>query len=197
MSNIEDNPIKLFNKWFNEAKKTGIKEPEAVSLATATKDGKPSNRMVLIKSYDENGFVFFTNLESQKGQEIKENPFASMCFFWPETNKQIRIEGSLTQISNKEADKYFTSRPLNSRIGALVSKQSKPIKESDFDLFKKTALESFKLLATKEIKRPEYWSGFTLIPNRIEFWQRGEFRIHKRTSYLKNKDKWEVSFLYP
>ncbi len=195
----EQNPIKLFDEWFKEAQKSKIEEPNAVNLATATKDGKPSNRMVLIKDYDDRGFVFFTNLESKKGNNIKENPFVSMCFFWPETNKQVRIEGCVEQVSNEEADDYFDSRPLNSKIGAIVSKQSRKIEENDFNLFKNAFLKSVDLISNKKtVKRPDYWSGFRLIPNRIEFWQRGEFRIHKRTSFEKDKNnQWITSFLYP
>lgn len=194
---IEKNPIKLFDKWFKEAQKTNIKEPNAVNLATSTKDGKPSNRMVLVKQYDDNGFVFFTNLGSKKASDIVENPFVSICYFWPETNKQVRIEGKVKQVSNKEADDYFNSRPLNSQIGAIISKQSQPILENDFNLFKNSTLESFKILSKGKIERPPYWSGFCLVPDKIEFWQRGEFRIHKRTSYAKVKDGWDVGFLYP
>lgn len=194
----EKNPIKLFEIWFKEAEATGMDEPEAVNLATATKDGKPSNRMVLLKQFDEKGFVFFTNLESRKGMEIKENPFASMCFFWPEINKQVRIEGKLEPVSDIEADNYFDSRPLNSRIGALISKQSQPILENDFTVFKNTFIEAIgKIVTTQSVTRPEYWSGFRLVPQRIEFWQKGEFRIHKRTQYFRNKTKWEIGYLYP
>jgi pyridoxamine 5'-phosphate oxidase len=197
MSQIEENPIKLFDQWFKEAQKSGIAEPNAVNLATSTKDGKPSNRMVLMKGYDNDGFKFFTNLESQKGKQIEENPFVSMCFFWPTTDKQIRIEGQVNKVTDKEADEYFNSRPLNSRIGALVSKQSRTIECSDFSLFKNSAIDSFKLKAKKKIERPDYWSGFQLTPSRIEFWQRGEFRIHKRISYSKIGNNWETKFLYP
>jgi pyridoxamine 5'-phosphate oxidase len=199
MSKIEENPVKLFDSWLKEAANSGINEPEALSLATSTKDGKPSNRMVLLKGHDDKGFVFFTNLESKKGEDIDENPFVSMCFFWPTINKQVRIEGKVEKVSNNEADDYFDSRALNSKIGAIVSKQSRRIEENDFDLFKSTAMKSFKLLATNEVKRPDYWSGYRLVANRIEFWQRGEFRIHKRTSYEReNGDKdWNINFLYP
>jgi pyridoxamine 5'-phosphate oxidase len=199
MTKIEENPVKLFDSWLKEATNSGINEPEALSLATSTKDGKPSNRMVLLKGHDDKGFVFFTNLESKKGEDIDENPFVSMCFFWPTINKQVRIEGKVEKVSNNEADDYFDSRALNSKIGAIVSKQSRRIEENDFDLFKSTAMKSFKLLATNEVKRPDYWSGYRLVANRIEFWQRGEFRIHKRTSYEReNGDKdWNINFLYP
>lgn len=200
MTNIEKNPFTLFDIWFKEAKKAGNPEPEAVNLATASKDGRPSNRMVLLKGYSDKGFVFFTNLESKKGKEISENPFVSMCFFWPEIDRQVRIEGEVKKVLDQEADEYFNSRPLNSQIGATISKQSRPILENDFSLFTKTALESFKILASSQkITRPQYWSGFTLIPDRIEFWQKGDFRIHKRISYSRKSpnQNWETTFLYP
>ena len=193
----QQDPIKLFDEWYQEAAKSGIEEPNAVNLATASKDGKPSNRMVLMKDFSDNGFVFYTNLASNKGKNISENPFASMCFFWPATNKQVRIEGKLEPVSSEEADSYFNSRALNSRIGALVSKQSREIEKNDFSLFKSTVLKSFKMMAKNKIKRPDYWSGFCLVPDRIEFWQRGEFRIHKRSSYSKIAGNWEIKFLYP
>ena len=123
--------------------------------------------------------------------------FASMCFFWPEINKQVRIEGKLKPVSNKEADEYFRTRPINSQIGATISKQSQEIEEDDFNLFKNSILKSFSPLTKGKINRPKYWSGFTLIPDKIEFWQRGDFRIHKRTCYSKNKQDWTTKYLYP
>jgi pyridoxamine 5'-phosphate oxidase len=197
MSKHEENPIKLFDNWYKQAQNSDIEEPNAVNIATSTKDGKPSNRMVLMKHFDDNGFVFYTNLESKKGKQIEENPYVSMCFFWPLINKQVRIEGEVLKVSDKEADEYFDSRPINSRIGATISKQSQEIKESDFNLFKNSTIEAFKKLASKEIKRPDYWSGFCLKPNLIEFWQRGDFRIHKRILYKRKADSWEISFIYP
>ncbi len=200
MSDILQNPINLFEKWFDEAKNTTIEEPNAFNLATATNDGKPSNRIVLLKDYDESGFVFYTNLNSRKGQEITSNPFASMCFFWPEIDKQIRIEGSFTQVSDEEADKYFNSRPLKSRIAAILSDQSKQIKNNDFEAFRNLTIEAFNNSKEEEnIKRPDNWSGLRLSPTRIEFWQRGDFRVHKRTSFFRENinDNWQSEFLYP
>ncbi|MDA9231006.1 pyridoxamine 5'-phosphate oxidase, partial [Rickettsiales bacterium] len=167
--------------------------------ATATDDGKPSNRIVLLKDYDESGFVFYTNLNSRKGQEITSNPFASMCFFWPEINKQIRIEGSFTQVSDEEADKYFNSRPLKSRIAAILSDQSKQIKNNDFEEFRNLTIETFNNAENENIIRPKNWSGLRLSPTRIEFWQRGDFRVHKRTSFFRENinDNWQSEFLYP
>ena len=199
MSDILQNPINLFEKWFDEAKNTKIEEPNAFNLATATNDGKPSNRIVLLKDYDESGFVFYTNLNSRKGQEITSNPFASMCFFWPEIDKQIRIEGSFTQVSDEEADKYFNSRPLKSRIAAILSDQSKQVKNNNFEEFRNLTIKTFNNAENENIIRPKNWSGLRLSPTRIEFWQRGDFRVHKRTSFFRKNinDNWQSEFLYP
>jgi pyridoxamine 5'-phosphate oxidase len=191
-----NSPIDLFTDWFLEAKKSKTKEPEALNLATASKDGKPSNRMVLLKDYSEKGFVFYTNLESRKGLELGENPFAAMCFYWEKINKQVRIEGAVSSVSNEEADKYFASRPLQSRIGAYLSKQSRNI-DGNVDLLKEVAKQSIEL-ANKRLKRPNFWSGFCVEPYKIEFWERGDFRLHKRILYsLNDKKTWSKSFLYP
>ena len=199
MSDILQNPINLFEKWFDEAKNTKIEEPNAFNLATATNDGKPSNRIVLLKDYDESGFVFYTNLNSRKGQDITSNPFASMCFFWPEIDKQIRIEGSFTQVSDEEADKYFNSRPLKSRIAAILSDQSKQVKNNNFEEFRNLTIKTFNNAENENIIRPKNWSGLRLSPTRIEFWQRGDFRVHKRTSFFRKNinDNWQSEFLYP
>lgn len=194
MENDHD-PIAIFDQWFNEVKKLGIKEYDAVNLATATKDGAPSNRTVLLKKYDESGFVFFTNLESRKGMELLSNPFASLCFYWKEVEKQIRIEGSVKQVSDEEADEYFESRPLQSRIGAHVSQQSRAIKDN-FDLLKEVAKKTAEMVG-KKIERPHYWSGFRIAPSKIEFWQKGDFRVHRRCLYRFSDGVWEREFLYP
>jgi pyridoxamine 5'-phosphate oxidase len=192
----DESPFQLFDKWFKEAKKNkNIQEPEAMSLATATKDGVPSNRMVLLKDYDEKGFVFYTNLESRKGGELQQNPKASLCFYWEAVGRQIRVEGDVTPVSLEEADAYFNSRHLQSRIGAWASKQSRPL-ESRSALLAKVAEYTAKM-AIGKVERPPYWSGFRIIPNRIEFWQKGDFRIHNRTSYSLNDGKWECGLLYP
>lgn len=192
----EENPFQLFDKWFKEAKKNkNIPEPEAMNLATATKDGVPSNRMVLLKGYDENGFVFYTNLESRKGGELQQNPKASLCFYWEAVGRQIRVEGDVTPVSSEEADAYFNSRHLQSRIGAWASKQSRPL-ESRSALLAKVAEYTAKM-AIGKVERPPYWSGFRIVPYRIEFWQKGDYRIHNRTSYSLNDGKWESGLLYP
>ncbi|OFW81077.1 MAG: pyridoxamine 5'-phosphate oxidase [Alphaproteobacteria bacterium RIFCSPLOWO2_01_FULL_40_26] len=192
---MSNNPITIFDQWFTEAKKHDIQECEAVNLATATKDGVPSNRTVLLKEYDEFGFVFFTNLESRKGLELKENPFVSLCFYWKELGKQVRIEGRANQVSDKEATEYFDSRPLQSRIGAHVSQQSRVIK-SDFDLVKEVAKKTAEMIG-KKVERPAYWSGFRVTPHKIEFWQKGNFRVHRRHLYRLEDGVWEMELLYP
>lgn len=189
------NPITLFDEWFKEAESSKIKEFNAMNLATADSKGAPSNRTVLLKGYDEKGFVFYTNLESRKGGELKSNPLAALCFYWKELDRQVRIEGKVQQVSDEEADEYFNSRPLQSRVGTHLSKQSQII-TGDFDLVKAVAKRTLKLLG-KKIERPESWSGFCVIPEKIEFWQKGDFRIHRRRLYCLCDGKWEMKFLYP
>ena len=192
----QDNPFEHFDKWFNEATEhKGIKEPDAMNIATSTKDGAPSNRMVLLKDYDDRGFVFYTNLESRKGEQIKENPKASLCFYWEPMGRQIRIEGDIEQVSDDEADEYFNTRHLKSRIGAWASKQSRPLKNKS-ELLKRVAEYGAKT-ATGKVSRPSFWSGYRIVPNRMEFWQKGEYRIHDRVCYKLNEGNWESGLLYP
>ena len=192
-----DNPFELFQKWFEEAKKKEINDPNALALGTANKEGIPSVRMVLLKGHDENGFVFYTNLNSQKGNEIRENPNATMCFHWKSLLRQIRIVGTLNQVDNKTADEYYNSRAYDSRIGAWASKQSTVLKNRDQLL---NALIEFKKKYKDENKvpRPSYWSGWNLKPSSIEFWLDGDNRIHERLKYiLKNDKSWEKNILSP
>ena len=192
-----DNPFELFHKWFEEAKKKEINDPNALALGTASKEGVPSVRMVLLKDYNEDGFVFYTNLKSQKGNEIKENPKATMCFHWKSLLRQIRIAGTLEQVDEKTADDYYNSRAYESRIGAWASKQSTILKNRDELL---EALEDFKKKFKDENKvpRPSYWSGWNLKPSSIEFWLDGENRIHERLKYILNeKGNWTKNFLSP
>ena len=192
-----DNPFELFHKWFEEAKKKEINDPNALALGTASKEGVPSVRMVLLKDYNKDGFVFYTNLNSQKGNEIKENPKATMCFHWKSLLRQIRIAGTLEQVDGKTADDYYNSRAYESRIGAWASKQSTILKNRD-ELLK--ALEDFKKKFKDENKvpRPSYWSGWNLKPSSIEFWLDGENRIHERLKYILNeKGSWTKNLLSP
>lgn len=193
----QNNPFSHFKNWFAEAEKNkAIKEANAVNIATSTASGRPSNRMVLMKGYDESGFVFFTNLTSKKGRQIEENPYASMCFYWEPLFRQVRIEGKLEPVSAQEADDYFNSRPLKSRIGAWASKQSQPL-ESKATLMKDVAKQATRFV-TEDVPRPPFWSGFRLVPDYIEFWQKGEFRVHDRDCYIKNSEgNWTHTLLYP
>ena len=190
-----DNPFELFQRWFEEAKKKEINDPNALALGTASKNGIPSVRMVLLKSYDKNGFVFYTNLNSQKGNEIKENPNATMCFHWKSLLRQIRIVGTLNQVDNNTADEYYKSRAYESRIGAWASKQSSVLKSRD-DLY--SALKSFREKYKSNVPRPEHWSGWNLKPSSIEFWLDGDNRIHERLKYTSiQNNKWSKSLLSP
>ena len=192
-----ENPIDLFGEWFNEAKKTEINDPNALALATANKNGIPSVRMVLLKDYNHNGFIFYTNLNSKKSSDIKDNSDASMCFYWKSSLRQIRINGKILKVSDKEADLYFNSRTYDSRIGAWASKQSTILKNRD-ELYK--SIEDYKRTYPDEnsVPRPSYWSGWNLNPYEIEFWLDGENRIHQRLLYIKKeKGNWTRSLLSP
>lgn len=190
--------LKQFEKWLTDAKNhPSIKEYNAVNLATATKDGKPSNRNVLLKQYDEAGFVFYTNLNSQKSKEIIENPYVSMCFFWDALSRQIRITGEVSKIADERADEYFNSRDYRSKIGAHISRQSEEV-ESYQKLKLLFAKEVTQASMQSEIKRPSNWSGYCLNPNYFEFWQAGNFRIHKREVYKKQTgNQFSKHYLYP
>mgnify|MGYP001183929475 CR=1 FL=1 len=192
-----DDPFELFHKWFEEAKKKEINDPNALALATSTKNGIPSVRMVLLKGYDKNGFVFYTNLNSQKGNEIKENPNATMCFHWKSLLRQIRITGILDKVDDNTADNYYNSRAYESRIGAWASNQSTILKNREELLAK---IEDFKkkYKDKNKVPRPSHWSGWNLNPSSIEFWLDGDNRIHERLKYtLDKKGKWIKSLLSP
>jgi pyridoxamine 5'-phosphate oxidase len=187
-------PMDLFGRWMKEAEASEPNDPNAVALATATPDGIPSVRMVLMKGVDDRGFSFFTNAESQKGEELRENPRAAMCFHWKSLRRQLRIEGSVTELPSLEADRYFHSRPRLSQLAATASQQSR-------------VLQSRELLATRvkeldadfpgEIPRPQYWKGFVLRPERIEFWKSREGRLHDRLLYTRNGNGWRRERLFP
>ena len=192
-----ENPIDLFGDWFKEAKKTEINDPNAFALATADKNGIPSVRMVLLKNYNYDGFVFYTNLESKKSNELKINDNASTCFHWKSLLRQIRITGKISKVSEQEADQYYNSRSYGSRIGAWASRQSNVINNRN-ELYK--SIEDYKKKYPNEnnVPRPSYWSGWNLNPYEIEFWLNGQNRIHERLKYTKKEnDKWEKSLLSP
>tara|TARA_Y100001958_G_C21092355_1_gene445045 strand:+ start:31 stop:657 length:627 start_codon:yes stop_codon:yes gene_type:complete len=190
-------PFELFEKWFDEAQKKEINDPNALALATCSKNGVPSVRMVLLKGFSKDGFVFYTNLKSQKGNEIKENPNVSMCFHWKSLLRQIRINGKVTKVSNQTADEYYNTRAYESRIGAWASKQSSTLNNRE-DLL--DAIKSYKKKFKDENKvpRPDHWSGWRLKPESVEFWLDGDNRIHERLKYLLNsKGIWEKILLSP
>ncbi len=192
-----DDPIELFKVWMDEAKKSEPNDPNALSLATSNKDNLPSVRMVLLKEFNQKGFVFYTNLNSQKGNELKENPNAAMCFHWKSLLRQIRISGKITQVEDSVADQYYNSRGYDSRIGAWASKQSKELKNRD-EL--ENSIKEFKkkFKDKNNVPRPDHWSGWNLSPIRIEFWLDGDSRIHERLNYTIDKSgNWIKSLLSP
>ena len=191
-----DDPFELFKKWFDEAKMKEINDPNALALGTANKIGIPSVRMVLLKGFNKKGFVFYTNLNSQKGSEIKENPNATMCFHWKSLLRQIRIVGSLEKVSDKTADDYYNSRGYESRIGAWASKQSSILNNRD-ELLNSIKNYKKKYNNKKNVPRPNHWSGWNLKPSSIEFWLDGDSRIHERLKYTLDKKVWVKSLLSP
>ena len=194
---MTEDPFELFGKWYQEAERCKeIADASAVNLATASPSGAPSSRMVLLKGYDPDGFVIFTNLKSRKGRELEENGQAALCFYWAPLARQIRIEGRVSLVSNEEADQYFASRSLKSRIGAWASRQSEPL-ESRTALLKQVVTQTARF-AGKEIFRPAFWSGYRIVPDRMEFWTNGEYRLHDRISYTRDPGgSWQQGLLYP
>jgi pyridoxamine 5'-phosphate oxidase len=192
-----DDPIQLFRMWMEEAKKSEPNDPNALSLATSSKNNLPSVRMVLLKDFSKNGFVFYTNLSSQKGNELKENPKAAMCFHWKSLLRQIRINGTVSQVSEEDADQYYNSRAYDSRIGAWASKQSEELANRE-QLMNSIKEYKKKYNDEKKVPRPSHWSGWILSPVSIEFWLDGDNRIHERLKYTKdNSGQWNKSLLSP
>ncbi len=192
---VLENPFEQFSVWFEEAMHSKLPEPNALILATATKEGIPSVRALLLKGFDEKGFIFYTNYESRKGKELAENKNASILFFWPEIERQIRLEGTVEKISKIESKRYFDTRPYKSRIGAWASNQSEVI-GSRFVIVKKF-LKYFIKFHSKEIPLPPYWGGFILIPDTFEFWQGRANRLHDRVRYKLADGKWKIERLSP
>lgn len=187
--------IRRFQKIYAEVQKKKFVEPTHMILATSTKQGRPSARVVLLKEVDERGFVFYTNHKSQKGQELQENPYAALVFYWDPLDHQIRIEGKVEKVSDEDADAYWKTRARDSQIGAWASEQSKPL-DRRLTFLKKIAQISWKYKG-QDIPRPAYWSGFRLIPQKIEFWTKKPFRLHERQIYEKKGSQWRTHFLYP
>ncbi|MHA7883786.1 pyridoxamine 5'-phosphate oxidase [Nitratireductor rhodophyticola] len=191
-----EEPFRLFAEWLEDATKSEPNDPNALALATVDPDGMPNVRMVLLKGFDERGFVFYTNFESAKGQEVLSAKKAAMCFHWKSLRRQVRIRGPVEVVSDAEADEYYASRPRGSRIGAWASKQSRPL-ESRFALEKAVAEYTAKF-AVGTIPRPSHWSGFRIVPQTIEFWHDRPFRLHDRVVFSRDgKGDWQTERLYP
>ena len=191
----KQDPIKLFENWLLDAEKSEPNDPTAMTLATVNAAGMPQARMVLLKGVDAEGFVFYTNLGSDKAKDLSSNPVAALVFHWKSLRKQVRISGSVEPVSEAEADEYFASRPRDSRIGAWASKQSQPL-EGMFELEVRVAKFVAKY-AVGDIPRPEFWSGFRIKPKTIEFWSDRPFRLHEREVYNKTENGWSVQRIYP
>ena len=195
--NVDANPIRQFEKWYDEVRASGVSEQDATSmtLATASKDDPPSARIVLLKSVDDNGFVFYTNYQSRKGTELAENPQASLLFYWPKVWRQVRIEGSVEKVSAAESDEYFQTRPLGSKLGAWASNQSEIVNSRE------TLEDRFAEMEKRfgeDVPRPPHWGGYRLKPNAIEFWQGRENRLHDRLRYRLQEDgTWVIERLGP
>ena len=191
-----ENPIDLFKNWFKRAEETEINDPNAVALGTADQKNQPSVRMVLLKGLSDKGFVFYTNFNSKKGSDLKNNQQASMCFHWKSLRRQVRVVGNVEQVSKKEADDYFNSRPYKNRVSAWASSQSEKLESRDVFLSKIQEFEK-KYPDQNKVPRPPHWSGWRILPQAIEFWLDGEGRIHERLNYINNRDKWKKEILYP
>lgn len=194
-SDVDADPIKQFQHWWNDAVKSNVEEVNAMTLATVDSKGKPSARIVLLKGINNNGFIFFTNYESKKGTHLTENPNTALVFFWKELERQVRIEGTVKKISEKESDEYFVVRPEQSRIGAWSSPQSKVIKNRTYleDMFEKYT----KQFSDGAIIRPPHWGGYIVQPSLIEFWQGRPNRLHDRLQYTLYDNKWIIERLAP
>lgn len=188
-------PIDLFSDWFKDAEANEPNDPNAMALASAGEDGMPSVRMVLLKGFDERGFVFYTNLESRKGQQLLANPKAALCIHWKSLRRQVRVEGDAVKVRDDEADRYFATRRRDSQIGAWASRQSQPL-HGRLELERRVAKFAAKF-GLGSVPRPPYWSGIRVVPRRIEFWREGAFRLHDRLVYHHIKEGWRTERLFP
>ena len=194
-ADVDKNPFTQFGKWFKEALDGLLYEPNVMTLSTAGLSGKPSARILLLKGFDENGFVFFTNYDSKKGKELEENPQASMLFFWPELERQVRIDGTVTKVAEEVSTDYFHSRPKGSQIGAAASPQSTVIPNRE--ILQERVNELTAAYQDKEVPRPAHWGGYLLAPAHIEFWQGRPSRLHDRITYTNVNGVWTINRLAP
>jgi pyridoxamine 5'-phosphate oxidase len=195
-SDADPDPVKQFCKWFDEALAADLYEPNAMTLATATHDGRPSARVVLLKGYDKEGFIFYTNYEGRKAQELDENPYCALVFYWGELERQVRIEGRTSRVSEEDSDAYYESRPRGSRLGAWTSAQSRPVE--DRNTLEKRLRDLEAKYEGREIPRPSFWGGYRVEPEAIEFWQGRENRLHDRLLYrLSDSGGWRIERLQP
>jgi pyridoxamine 5'-phosphate oxidase len=188
-------PLSLFEEWFAAARRTETDDPTAMALATASPDGRPSVRMVLLKSFDPRGFVFYTNCTSPKADDLRANPRAGLCLHWSKLERQVRIDGAVEAVTDAEADAYFASRPRLSQIGAWASRQSQPMKDR-FELEQAVALTTLRF-NIGAVPRPPFWSGFRVVPQRIEFWHQRPFRHHDRQVFIRQGTSWQHDWLFP
>jgi len=194
-SDVAPDPVEQFRRWFDEALEADLHEPNAFVLATATRDGLPSARVVLLKGLDERGFVFYTNYEGRKGRELEENPRAALLFYWGELERQVRIEGTVSRVSAEESDAYYASRPRGSRLGAWASEQSRVVEGREVLESRIGDLEAE--YEGREVPRPPFWGGYRVEPEAIEFWQGRENRLHDRIVYRRESGSWKTERLQP
>lgn len=192
---LPDNPFWLFDQWLEDAINKGLPEPNAMTLATVTPEGQAAARVLLLKEIRNEAFVFYTNYQSQKGKDLEANPYATLVFLWLDMQRQVRIGGPVDKVSPAESDAYFSARPKNSQISAVISPQSTPV--NDRQKLEKTFYEVFEKTRDQEIKRPEYWGGYSLKPESMEFWQGRESRLHDRILYRREEDRWIIQRLAP
>lgn len=195
-ASVAQDPFEQFRHWWAEAQeKSGMLEPTGMSLATADARGRPSNRIVLLKHWDRRGFVFYTNFTSRKGRQLHENPYAALLFWWDKLRRQVRVEGKVDRVPERESDAYFASRPRGSQLGAWASQQSRPLDSRE--TLSERVEELDREFGDGPIPRPPHWGGFRLVPSELEFWDDGAYRLHDRIVYERDGEQWHIQRLYP